>query len=77
VDLRQLRDAVHQRGDLGAEDALDVVEAGAGVLDGVVEEGGGDRRAVEAEARADARAAEGVGDEGLARVARWRSSANA
>ena len=73
VDLRQLGDAVDQRGDLAAEDALDVVEAGAGVLDGVVHQGGGDRGAVEPEPGADARAAEGVGDERLARVADLRA----
>ena len=73
VDLRQLGDAVNQRGDLAAEEALDVVEAGAGVLDGVVHQGGGDRGAVEPEPGADARAAEGVGDERLARVADLRA----
>ena len=75
VDLRQLGDAVDQGRDLVAEEALDVVEAGARVLDRVVEQGGGHRRAVEAEAGADARAPQRVGDEGLARDAHLRAVA--
>ncbi len=69
VDLRQLGDAVHQRAHLGAEEALDVVEAGAGVLHRVVQQGRRHRGPVEAEPGADAGAPERVGDEGLARVA--------
>ncbi len=69
VELRELRDAVDQRGDLSAEQPLDVVEAGVRVLDRVVEQRRRDRAAVEAQPRADARAAQRVGDEGLAGVA--------
>ena len=69
-DPRQLRDALDELGDLGAELGADLVELGAGVLDDVVEERGGDRLLVEMELGADARDAERVVDELLAGAAR-------
>ena len=47
VDLADLRDAVDQRRDLGAERLLDLLEGGERVLDGVVQEPRRDARHVE------------------------------
>ena len=51
LDAVELGDAVDDRGDLGAEVALDVGERDLGVLDGVVQQRRRDRRLVEADAR--------------------------
>ena len=50
-DARQLGDAVDQPGDLGAEQPLDLVERGDGVLDRVVQQAGDDRGACRASSR--------------------------
>ena len=65
----ELGDAVDDRGDVGAELALDVVRRDGGVLDRVVEQGGGDRDVVEAEVGEDQRHPDRVGDVGLTRAA--------
>ena len=65
----ELGDAVDDRGDVGAELALDVVGGDGGVLDRVVEQRGGDGDVVEAEVGEDQRDPERVGDVGLARAA--------
>ena len=49
VHLRELRDPVHEHGDLVAELVFDPVQRGAGVLDDVVKEGRGDRHRVQHE----------------------------
>ena len=51
LNLRQLRDAVDEVGDLGAEPLLDVGQAVLGVLGDVVEERGLDGDRVDARAR--------------------------
>ena len=66
LDPRQLRDALDQLSDVGAELGAHLVELGLGVLDDVVQEGRGDRLLVEVELRADAGNTPGVVDELLA-----------
>ena len=68
-DAGQLRDAVHELGDLVSECGLDVVERCARVLDGVVEQRRAERLGVEPHARADLRHADRMRDELLARLA--------
>src|SRR5690606_40588441 len=70
LDPVQLGDAVDDRRDLDAEVVLDLLEGGAGVLDGVVQQRGGDGHVVEAEVGDDAGDGHRVLDVGLARVAR-------
>ena len=70
ADPRQLRDALDELRDLGAELGAELLEIGLGVLDDVVQERSGDRLLVEMELRADPRDAERVVDELLARAAR-------
>ena len=65
-DAGQLREAVHELGDLLAELLSHLVERRARVLDGVVQQGGAERLRVEPHARADLRHADRVGDEVLA-----------
>ena len=65
-DPRQLRDALDELRDLGAELRAELVELRARVLDDVVQERGRDRLLVEVELRADARDAERMVDELLA-----------
>ena len=68
-DPGQLRHAVDEAADLVAERLADLVEVGAGVLDGVVQQRGAQRRRVQAHAGADLRDADRVDDEVLARLA--------
>ena len=67
LELVELGDPVDQAGDDGAEQALDLVERGARVLDRVVEEGGRDRGRVEAEPGQDAGDLDRVVEIGVAR----------
>ena len=69
ADPRQLRDALDELRDLGAELGAELLEVGVRVLDDVVQERGRDRLLVEMELRADARDAERVMDELLAGAA--------
>ena len=69
LDPRQLRDALDELRDLGAEVGAQVVELGLGVLDDVVQERGRDRLLVEVELGADPRDAPRVVDELLAGAA--------
>ena len=62
----QLRDAVDEAGDLLAEGLVDLVQRGAGVLDGVVQQRRAQRLGVEPHARADLGHADRVDDEVLA-----------
>ena len=66
IDLADLGHAVDERGDLGSEDLLDLLDARQGVLHGVVEQAGGDRGNVELELGDDARDLERMGQIGLA-----------
>ena len=66
AELRQLGDAVHEVGDLGAEAVLDVGEAVLGVLGDVVQQRGGDGDRIEAEIGEDLRRRDGVRDVGFA-----------
>ena len=79
LDPLELGDAVDDRGDLGAELALDVGEGDLGVLHRVVEQGGGDRDLVEPELGDDPGHRERVVDVALAGLARtgsaWASAA--
>ena len=75
AELRELRDAVDEVGDLGAEPLLDVGEAVLGVLGDVVEERGRDRDRVDAELREDLGRGDRVGDVRLARGADLRAGA--
>ena len=67
---RQLRDALDELRDLGAELRAQLVELDVGVLDDVVEERRGDRLLVEMELGADLRDRPGMVDERLAGAAR-------
>ena len=69
LDPRQLRDALDELGDLGAELGAELVELRLGVLDDVVEERGRDRLLVEVQLGADPRDAPRVVDELLAGAA--------
>ena len=69
AELRQLRDAVDEVGDLGPEALLDVADRVLGVLGDIVEQRRGDRDGIEAELREDLRRGDGVGDVRLARGA--------
>ena len=69
-ELRELRYAVDELGDLGAEALLDVGQAVLGVLGHVVEKGGGDGGRVQAQLRERQRRRDGMGDVGLAGRAR-------
>ena len=60
-DPAQLRDALDELGDLGAELRADLLELTVGVLDDVVQERGGDRLLVEVQLRADLRDARAGG----------------
>ena len=68
-DPGQLRDAVDQLGDLGAEPLVDLLEAGAGVLNRVVQQRCAQRLGVEPHPGADLRHPDRVGDELVARFA--------
>ncbi len=68
LDARELRDALDEEGDLGAEVGADLLRPGRRVLDDVVEERSGDRLLVEVELGADLRDAPRVPDELLARL---------
>ena len=70
VDLRQLGDAIDERGDLSTELLLDVVERDERVLDDVVEEPRADAGRVEAEIGDDARDVRRVDEIGVSRFAR-------
>ena len=65
---RQLRDALHELGDLGAELRAQLVELSLGVLEDVVKERRGDRLLVEVELGADPGDPVGMVDEVLART---------
>ena len=65
-DPGELGDPVDELGDRVAEQLLDLIQAGARVLDGVVEQRRAQGLGVEAEAGADLRHLDGVGDEVLA-----------
>ena len=69
----ELGDAVDQPGHGAPEQALDLVQRGAGVLDRVVQQGGGDRGAVELEAGEDARDLDRMVEIGVARGAQLRA----
>ena len=66
VDPLQLGDPVDDRGDLGAEALLDLVEGDDGVLDRVVQQRGGDRDVVHPVAGDDAGHRQRMGDVRLA-----------
>ena len=66
AELRQLRDAVDEVGDLGAEPLLEVLEAVLRVLGDVVQERGLDRDRVDAELGGDLGRGDRVGDVRLA-----------
>ena len=66
AEARQLRDAVDELGDLGAEALLDVGQAVLGVLGDVVQERGLDRDRVDAELGQDLGRGDRVGDVRLA-----------
>ena len=68
-DARELGDAVDELGDRLAELLLDLIEAGARVLDGVVQQRRAQRLGVETQPRADLGGLDGMGDEVLARPA--------
>ena len=68
-DPGELGHAVHQCGDLVAEALADLLEAGAGVLDGVVKQGRAQGRGVQPQAGADPGDPERVSDEVLAGLA--------
>jgi hypothetical protein len=68
AELRELRDAVDELGDLLAEQLLDVRLGREGVLDGVVEEPGDDRRLVEPQLGEEPRHLERVDEVGFARL---------
>ena len=70
ADPRQLRDALDELRDVGAELGAELLEIRVGVLDDVVQERGGDRLLVEMELRADPRDTERMVDELLAGAAR-------
>ena len=69
AELRQLRDAVHEPGDLGTEALLDVAQAVLGVLRDVVQERRLDRDRVDPELGQDLRRGDRMGDVRLARRA--------
>jgi hypothetical protein len=66
----QLRDALDETGDLGAELRPQLIELRLGVLENVVQQRSGDRLLVEMQFRANLRHRPGVVDELLARAAR-------
>ena len=70
VDLRELRDAVDQLGDLDAELLLDLVGRRERVLDDVVQQPGADARGIEAQVGEDAGHAYRVHDVGLPGLSR-------
>ena len=69
LDLRQLGDAVDHPRDIVAEQLLDLLGGGDGVLDRVVEDRGRDRLVVEVEVGQDARDFDRVAEIGVARGA--------
>ncbi len=66
AELRELGDAVHELGDLGAELLLDVGEGEVGVLGNVVQDCGGDRDRVDTDVGEDLGGSERVGHVRLA-----------
>jgi hypothetical protein len=68
-DPGELGHAVHERRHLGAERCVDLVEAGAGVLDRVVKQRRAEGLGVESHPGADLRHANRMGDELVARLA--------
>ncbi len=62
LEAVELGDAVDDRGDVGAEPSLQIVEGDGGVLDRVVQQRAGERDVVETEIGEDHRDAERVGD---------------
>ena len=75
LELVELGDAVDQPRHGPAEQPLDLLERGAGVLDGVVQQGGRDRGAVELEAGQDAGDLDRMVEVGVARGAQLRRHA--
>ena len=73
VELLELGQAVDQRADLVAEQLVDLVARGVGVLDRVVQQRGDDRRVVELEVGQDRRDFERMGEIGIARGALLRA----
>ena len=69
VELLQLGQALDQRADVGAEQAVDLGAGGRGVLDGVVQQRGGDGGVVELEVGEDRRDFERMGEIRIARGA--------
>ena len=62
LDLAELGDAVDQSRDIGAEQLLDLLRGGDGILDRVVEDGGDDRLVVELQVRENSRDLDRVGE---------------